>query len=47
MTCSPPMLLNNMLNNTMAIGVRVEPELERRLDQLAISFGKSRSTCQG
>lgn len=29
----------------MAIGVRVEPELERRLDQLAISLGKSRSTC--
>lgn len=29
----------------MAIGVRVEPELERRLDQLALSLGKSRSTC--
>ena len=29
----------------MAIGVRVEPELERRLDQLAASLGKSRSTC--
>ena len=39
------MLLNNMLNNAMAIGVRVEPELERRLDQVAISLGKSRSTC--
>jgi predicted transcriptional regulator len=39
------MLLNEMLNNAMAIGVRVEPELERRLDQLAISLGKSRSTC--
>ena len=39
------MQLNEMLNNAMAIGVRVEPELERRLDQLAISLGKSRSTC--
>ena len=39
------MLYKNMLNNAMAIGVRVEPELERRLDQLAISLGKSRSTC--
>ena len=29
----------------MAIGVRVEPELERRLDQLALSLGKSRSSC--
>ena len=34
-----------MLNSAMAIGVRVEPELERRLEQLAISLGKSRSTC--
>ena len=34
-----------MLNNTVSIGVRVEPELERRLDQLAISLGKSRSAC--
>ena len=39
------MLFNNMLNSAMAIGVRVEPELERRLDQLATSLGKSRSTC--
>ena len=39
------MMFNNMLNNAMAIGVRVEPELERRLDQLATSLGKSRSTC--
>ena len=39
------MLFNNMLNIAMAIGVRVEPELERRLEQLAISLGKSRSTC--
>ena len=45
MACSPPMMFNNMLNNAMAIGVRVEPELERRLDQLATSLGKSRSTC--
>ncbi|MFL0770916.1 MAG: ribbon-helix-helix protein, CopG family [Prochlorococcus sp.] len=29
----------------MAIGVRVEPELERQLDQLAHSMGKSRSAC--
>ena len=29
----------------MAIGVRVDSELERRLDQLALSLGKSRSTC--
>lgn len=29
----------------MAIGVRVEPELERRLDQLALQLGKSRSAC--
>lgn len=29
----------------MAIGVRVEPELERQLDQLARSLGKSRSAC--
>ena len=39
------MLFNRLLNNAMAIGVRVEPELERRLDQLALSLGKSRSTC--
>ncbi len=29
----------------MPIGVRVEPELERRLDQLARQLGKSRSAC--
>ena len=29
----------------MAIGVRVEPELEQQLDQLAERMGKSRSAC--
>lgn len=29
----------------MAIGVRVEPELEQQLDALAQSMGKSRSAC--
>jgi predicted transcriptional regulator len=29
----------------MAIGVRMEPELEQRLDRLARSLGKSRSAC--
>ena len=29
----------------MVIGVRMEPELERRLDQLAHQLGKSRSAC--
>ena len=29
----------------MAIGVRVEPELEEQLDQLAERMGKSRSAC--
>ena len=29
----------------MVIGVRMEPELERRLDQLALQLGKSRSAC--
>ncbi|EDY39520.1 Ribbon-helix-helix protein, copG family [Cyanobium sp. PCC 7001] len=29
----------------MVIGVRVEPELERQLDQLARQLGKSRSAC--
>ena len=29
----------------MAIGVRVEPELEEQLDRLARSQGKSRSAC--
>ena len=29
----------------MAIGVRMEPELERQLDQLARQLGKSRSAC--
>ena len=29
----------------MAIGVRVELELEQQLDQLAHSMGKSRSAC--
>ena len=29
----------------MAIGVRIEPELEQQLDQLARSMGKSRSAC--
>ena len=43
--CNTPRLLNKTFNNAMAIGVRVEPELESRLDQLALSLGKSRSTC--
>ena len=29
----------------MSLGVRVEPELERRLDQLAQQLGKTRSAC--
>ncbi|MFZ4803672.1 MAG: ribbon-helix-helix protein, CopG family [Synechococcus lacustris] len=29
----------------MVIGVRVEPELEQRLDLVARSLGKSRSAC--
>ena len=29
----------------MAIGVRVEPELEQQLDRLAERMGKSRSAC--
>jgi predicted transcriptional regulator len=29
----------------MVSGVRVEPELERKLDQLARQLGKSRSAC--
>jgi len=29
----------------MAIGVRLDPELELQLDQLARSMGKSRSAC--
>jgi predicted transcriptional regulator len=29
----------------MVLGVRVEPELERQLDQLALQLGKTRSTC--
>ena len=29
----------------MAIGVRVEPELEQQLDQLAERMGQSRSAC--
>jgi predicted transcriptional regulator len=29
----------------MVIGVRVDPELERRLDALARQLGKSRSAC--
>lgn len=29
----------------MAIGVRMEPELERQLNQLAAQLGKSRSAC--
>jgi predicted DNA-binding protein len=29
----------------MAIGVRLDPELERRLDVLAMQLGKTRSTC--
>ena len=29
----------------MAIGVRVEPQLEQQLDQLAHRMGKSRSAC--
>ncbi len=29
----------------MAIGIRLEPELEKQLDQLAQSLGKTRSAC--
>ena len=29
----------------MAIGVRIEPELEQQLDQLAQRLGRSRSAC--
>jgi predicted transcriptional regulator len=29
----------------MVLGVRVEPELERQLDQLAQQLGKTRSAC--
>ena len=29
----------------MAIGIRLEPELEQQLDRLAQSLGKTRSTC--
>jgi len=29
----------------MVLGVRVEPELERQLDQLARQLGKTRSAC--
>jgi predicted transcriptional regulator len=29
----------------MVLGVKLEPELERRLDQLARQLGKSRSAC--
>jgi predicted transcriptional regulator len=29
----------------MVLGVRVEPELERQLDQLALQLGKTRSAC--
>ena len=29
----------------MAIGIRLEPELEQQLDQLAQSLGKTRSAC--
>jgi predicted transcriptional regulator len=29
----------------MVVGVRVEPELERQLDQLALQLGKTRSAC--
>ena len=29
----------------MAIGVRLEPELEQQLDQLAERMGQSRSAC--
>ncbi len=43
--CRLPKVFNRTLNSAVAIGVRVEPELERRLDQLALSLGKSRSTC--
>ena len=39
------MLFNDMLNNAMAIGVRVEPELECRLEKLAISLGKIPNAC--
>jgi predicted transcriptional regulator len=38
-------MFNRTLNSTVTIGVRVEPELERRLDQLALSLGKYRSAC--
>ena len=29
----------------MAIGIRLEPELEQRLDRLAHNLGKTRSAC--
>ena len=29
----------------MAIGIRLEPELEQQLDRLALSLGKTRSAC--
>ena len=39
-------MLNNSSNiEPMVIGVRLEPELERRLDRVAGQLGKSRSAC--
>ena len=39
-------LFNKALNaRVMAIGVRLEPELEQRLDRIAGQLGKSRSAC--
>ncbi|MCP9883111.1 ribbon-helix-helix protein, CopG family [Cyanobium sp. Alchichica 3B3-8F6] len=39
-------LFNKSFNKIQeVIGVRVEPELEHQLDQLALSMGKSRSAC--
>ena len=29
----------------MAIGIRLEPELEQRLDRIELSMGKTRSAC--
>jgi len=43
---NPAKLFNKVLNNlAVAIGLRVEPELEQQLDELAQRMGKSRSAC--
>ena len=39
-------MFNKLLNTwVMVIGVRLDPELEQRLDRLAGQLGKSRSAC--